>query len=396
MSTVITSTNATTASSSGAVHLEPACGLALAQAVDITSRRPATSFFLTHWWLDACAKIWPASAGHRLLSIRGSTLSSEPSAYALLGCRTVKRHGWLTVRSLALNEAIDEELDEPTVELNGLFGAADEEFPALFDTLLGWLDKKADWDELQVAGLPTDRAETVRRLAEHHGLRTRVLKHAPSYWADLQQIREQSAGVYLDALSSNTRQQLRRARRALEKEQGQLAIEAASSLDEALHWLDELGRFHQARWTAKGERSGFGIPTFVEFHRELIRQAFPSGHIQLLRCTAGSQAIAYLYNFQLDGRIYFNMSGIDYSYERFKPGMLAHQLAIEYNLRQGARLYDFLGGASRYKESLSTHGDAQQWLVLWRPRVKLLVEDALRRFRNRVKTRARPEKRSAD
>lgn len=51
-----------------------------------------------------------------------------------------------------------------------------------------------------------------------------------------------------------------------------------------------------------------------------------------------------------------------------------------------SRIYDFLAGTARYKANLGTHRSTQEWLVLWRPRPGLLLEDCLRKvkwwFRN--------------
>ena len=351
------------------------------------AREPAESVFLSAWWLRACLETWPVGAGHRVLAIGRDPAgpAGAGDALALLGSRALRRHGWLRCRALGLNEALDDDLDEPTVELNGLHGALDAEFEPLFDRLLGWLDGRGDWDELRVPGVLAARGDLLRTLAARHGLRTRVAKRAQTWWVDLAAVRARHGGDYLAALSSNTRQQLRRSRRAIESALGPLAIEQAADVECALRWLDELAQLHRTRWAVPGSRSGFDIPSFRDFHRRLIGRAFAEGGVQLLRISAGDEAIAYLYNLVLDGHVYFLMSGIDLArFERFKPGMLAHQLAIERNLAEGARIYDFLGGSQRYKASLGTHSDEQVWLVLWRPRLGLLLEDALRRLKQRV------------
>lgn len=375
---------------------------------------PAESFFLTRWWLEACLATWPAQAGHRVLVVGGAASPPDgveaarpggdatglagdgPPALALLGSRTQRRHGWLSVRRLGLNEALDDDLDEPTMELNGFYGGNRQDFAHRFDALLGWLGAHRDWDELRVPGVLSARAAEVEALAQRHGLRVRAEKRAQTWWVDLERLRARGPGDWLDALSANTRQQLRRARRGIEKAHGPLGVAQAGSVGEALRWLDELADLHRARWAVPGTRSGFDIPSFRAFHRGLVTQAFGSGGVQMLRIAAGDEPLGWLYNLVLDGHVHFLMSGIDYArFERFKPGMLAHQAAIGHNLDAGARIYDFLAGSQRYKASFATDGDTQHWLVLWRPRPGLVLEDCLRRARQRWRASRQPRAGSA-
>ena len=350
-------------------------------------RRPAESFFLSHWWIAACAATWPSTAGHGFLAIEregdsDGEAGSEGKAVALLGARNAWRHGWLRVRMLGLNQSLDEDLDEPTMELNGFYGIPGPEFPRVFESLLGWLDQRRDWDEFLVPGVFGERARQVRTAAIEHGLRVRLAKRGESWWVDLDEIRAKHAGDYLASLSANTRQQLRRSRRAIEKECGVLSIEQAGSVGQALAWLEELAALHRTRWAVPGTRSGFDIPTFRAFHQSLVANAFAAGGIQLLRISAGESTIALIYNLVLDGHVYFIMSGIDLErFHKFQPGLLAHQLAIEHNLAAGNRIYDFLAGTARYKANLGTHRSTQEWLVLWRPRPGLLLEDRLRKIK---------------
>ncbi len=364
--------------------------------LDRLSPTSAQSVFLSRPWLEACLATWPASAGHRLAAIAlddarpaQTPPGDAPVALALLGARTLRRHGWLTVRALGLNEALDDDLDEPTLELNGLYGAPDPAFETGFGRLLDWLDTRTDWDELHVSAVASGRARIVGEKAAEHGLWVRSAKDVQTWWTDLERVRTAHAGDYLAALSSNTRQQIRRAHRALAKDLGEPVLEQADTVPQMLEWLDALAVAHRERWSTPGRRSGFDLPSFRAFHRTLIERMAPPGGVQMLRVRAGAHVFAYLYNLVLDGHVYFLMSGIEYgALDRHKPGMLAHRLAIEHNLALGMRVYDFLGGSQRYKASLGTDHDTQHWLVLSRPRIALRVEHALRRLRRRLRAYA--------
>ncbi|MBY0422908.1 MAG: GNAT family N-acetyltransferase, partial [Parvularculaceae bacterium] len=121
------------------------------------------------------------------------------------------------------------------------------------------------------------------------------------------------------------------------------------------------------------------------FHERLIANAFPLGAVELLRVSAGAEPFAWLFNFVDRGRVLFNVAGLAFeSDNRFKPGLVAHALAIEDHLRRGADVYDFMAGDERYKTELGAVGPRFVSLALQRPRVKLRIEDGLRWIRNRT------------
>ena len=74
------------------------------------------------------------------------------------------------------------------------------------------------------------------------------------------------------------------------------------------------------------------------------------------------------------------------------PGYVSHYLAIEYNLKHGAGVYDFLAGDAQYKSSLSHKDHTLAWVVVQRKRWKFMLEDALRSlvYALRERTSTRP------
>ena len=139
---------------------------------------------------------------------------------------------------------------------------------------------------------------------------------------------------------------------------------------------------HRARWQRSDKTNQFDNPKFVDFHETLINGSFDSGAIDLLRLESGGHAIAYLYNLKHSGHVSFYLSGVDYDLARsYRPGLLAHWLAIERYLAGGERVYDFLMGQNQYKERLSTDRAEMIDLVFWRPKFALDLEHTLRRVR---------------
>ncbi|MBN9429711.1 MAG: GNAT family N-acetyltransferase [Burkholderiales bacterium] len=352
----------------------------LAEVIERTAALPAESFFLSAPWLLTCLKNWQGEAQFRTLK-----LDEQQPAYALVGQGKQVRHRWLSVNVLALNQSTIRHLDQPWIERNGFFCSPASRFGPNLTHLLDLLEPQQDWDELRLSGLMSEDAELALTLAAQRGLAHRIEFDEPIYWVDLDRIRSHYGGDYLASRSTNTRQQLRRARRMAERELGPLRLEQASSTEQALEWFEITGPAHRSRWgddAGPDNTSGFDNPAFVAFHRDLIAEGMRESGIQYLRLKAGETTLAYLYNFVSNGHACFYLSGIDYSVDsKFKPGMLAHWMAIEHNLALGHHIYDFLAGGARYKRSLSTDQGRMLWVVLQRQRWKFALENLARRLK---------------
>lgn len=174
--------------------------------------------------------------------------------------------------------------------------------------------------------------------------------------------------AYVDQLSRNTRQQLRRSDRAYAA-RGALRIEAAGTAGQALEFLGALIALHTATWNARGKPGAFATDPVRRFHAALIRGGVP-GEAELLRVTAGSAVVGYLYNLVRGGRACAYQSGFDYpgAVPHGRPGLTCHHLAIEAHRARGGVSYDFLGGADRYKRSLANAERTLHWLSIAPPR----------------------------
>ena len=350
------------------------------------SSHSGESFFLSSHWLLACEQSWKGQCRFEKLKIGGP---SGDLGLALLGFGTQRRHRILRSRLIAINESTDPDLDEVAIELNGFYCSDSARFSESFDQLLCSLANRSDWDELRFSGLIDTRSRVAQALAAKHGLRERIAGRRPTYSVNLDTVRQGYASNYLATRSANTRQQLRRSMRGLEKHFGETRLLAASRTAEAMDWFRKLASLHRAKWQNSDKTTQFDNPKFVAFHESLITRSFDSGAIDLLRLESGGHAIAYLYNLKSGGHVSFYMSGIDYALARkFHPGMLAHWLAIERYLSDGESVYDFLMGQNQYKERLSTDRAEMIDLVFWRPKLALDLEDFLRRVRQLVSRHA--------
>ena len=329
----------------------------------LVAATPDASFFVSRPWTDVWFEVFAEQLRPQILIVEsgGGVIGA-----CILVART-RRYGPVKWRRIHLNTAGEDEEDSPCLELNALLcraGAEREVAEALWSHL-----EMQEWDEfvIEAASEATtlecvEAAAPAARAAHRHYMRER--RSRPSYYVRLAGIADFTAD-YEQRLSRNTRDQVRRSLK-LYGQTGEVAIEAAGSVPRALEMMAELADLHQKAWTARGRRGVFASPRFQAFHSALIRQAFPGGHIQVLRVATPVQTVGLLYNFVWRGKVCFYQSGLHYTDDnRYKPGLVSHVLAIRHAFEQGFGEYDFLAGESRYKSSLSTAGRTMVWAT-WR------------------------------
>lgn len=341
----------------------------------------AGNFFLSPAWARRYVSRWPKDDFFIGMQLRGEAGRAEGDATSMLclsrGIRSSplsRRH-----RSLGFNESSSQELADVTTEVNGLIGHPELRFEDWIAAILRQLLIVGGWEELRINALSSREAARLTRDARELGLMCHEFSQDLTYWVDFEQIRTQHAGSYIASRSANTREQLRRALKGLRNRHGDLNLAAASSAAQGHQWLEALAELHKKRWNAHGEAKGFVNTHFGLFHRELSQDMLQGGEIEILRASVGDHALAYLYNYVADGRVYFSMSGVEHErFASFKPGILAHWQAIEFYMAKGQRIYDFQTGTSQYKQSLATHREDRVSVLVRKPLLRFRIEAAAR------------------
>lgn len=206
--------------------------------------------------------------------------------------------------------------------------------------------------------------ETTLTAAREAGGRLIVHRSLSAPYVDLASLR-QAGTTHLEALSANTRYQIRRSDKAYEAH-GELSLRRARTVPEALGFLQALAALHQATWIARGRPGAFAVEWFTRFHQTLIERGLERNEIALLRVAAGDRIVGFLYNFVSRGTVLAYQSGFDYraAARHEKPGLSCHHQAIDDSAAAGCDRYDFLAGDDRYKRSLSTSEAMLFWAEL--------------------------------
>ena len=334
-------------------------------------QRAVPSYFLTWSWIGC----WLEHTGERPLVLEARS-DDRVIALALIQSSNNRSQGRFPAKCLYLHETGKKKMDRLTIEYNGILADAEignQAVKACIDFLIDDKRHVPKWDELYLSGVDPLYAEHFRGRSD---LRL-TPREKGSASVDLDAIR--SAGKqYIDSLSSNTRYQVRRAIRLYEKS-GNLSITPAVNADMTMSYLKEIEPLHIQYWTQRGSDSGFSDPFFKSFHEAQITRGLQSGETELLRITAGSELIGYLYNFIYNRKVYFYLSAFHYQDDpKIKPGLVSHALAVQYYLDKGLSIYDFMAGDARYKSNLGNSKSKLYWLIVQRKKLKFTMEEFLR------------------
>ncbi|WP_303904063.1 GNAT family N-acetyltransferase [Thiohalomonas denitrificans] len=283
------------------------------------------------------------------------------------------------VKALFINEAGPDRLDFCS-EYNGFLLRCGREQEARNAMLSALVNSQTEWDEVHVRRISESLVSDFQ-FDSNNGMPTRLSIRTTdplvSRYVDLSRLRTKNQ-TFPDSLSASRRKKIRRELRIAEKA-GPLGIESATTVDSALALFDELKMYHQLRWERSGEPGSFADPEWEAFHRELIARQLPQNGAQLLKVTAGATPIGFIYSLVRTGHVYVIQTGFNYdSLPDLRPGETTHYMAIQWNYEQGFNRYDFLGGDSFYKQTLSNSSDRLVYLTIQRPHLKLILEDSIR------------------
>ncbi len=332
----------------------------------LESKAKPQSFFLRWTWmgswlgaLQAAGMEWPQ------LLVIGKNAGDE--GLALVGKGTVRRMLG-TIPALWLNETGDPEADRTFIEYNGLL-CSREKLPLCVHAFCKAMTDRDDWSALYLSGLGFGAL-----LTEVHGVRRRVIRDAsPAYFVDLAAVKK-AGGDYLSVLSANTRGQIKR---SLKDEPGEIIIENASEKAHIESWLADMHRLNSGRH----EHNAWDSVFFLDFVHRLALAGLADGSVELLRLSSGGDLLGYLMNFVWADRVMNYQSAFAAPRTaKSKPGLMCHAAAVTHYATRDLRLYSFLAGKDRYKQSLSTGAEEMHWWVLERFDWRLEAEAVMRKL----------------
>ncbi|NOY61568.1 MAG: GNAT family N-acetyltransferase [Gammaproteobacteria bacterium] len=158
--------------------------------------------------------------------------------------------------------------------------------------------------------------------------------------------------VFLSSLHAKRRWRIRNNRRKIAKQFHPrfYVLEDADKLEQVMDRLIEL---HHKRWASRSASCAFSSDNYVAFHKDVMRLFFKRGWLKLYCLAIAGQLVAIDYCYCFKGRIYQFQRGFDPDYQRWKPGHVLLEYAIEDSINEGNAVFDFLRGQYKHKEHMT-------------------------------------------
>jgi len=335
------------------------------------------TFFLSPIWVDA----WLATYGDdHDLNFVCFRLGGALQGIVLISRRRAK-DGLLSLEQLHLNTA-GEGSDSPMVEHNA-FVCIPEHQDTFAALLWYWLEEQI-WDEFLFDGITRNSFTAIATIPGAPN--EEIWRDAP--YVDLHHLRC-NGNSFLDSLSKNSRQKIRRSIRLYE-EKAPIKLEYAPTKGVAITYFNELIQLHQPVWNSRGKLGAFASERMRTFHTKIIEAGQPRKDYDLIRISHGTETLGVIYNLIHANHISYYQSGFSYqSDNRLKPGLIGHSLVIQDALEAGFDEYDFLATAdegAQYKSSLSNANRQLGWITYRRHSMRaslIRAAKSIRRWLNR-------------
>jgi CelD/BcsL family acetyltransferase involved in cellulose biosynthesis len=153
---------------------------------------------------------------------------------------------------------------------------------------------------------------------------------------------------YLASVSGQQRYRFRRQLARLEKD-FELRVELARTEEDRREALDTVIRLHRERWRRRGGSNALHTQALVAFHDAFTRLALARGWLRLFTLYLDGRPAVSLYALRYGDTFSFYQTGLDPEFARYGAGVVLLGLTVKHAIEEGAREYDLLHGAERYK-----------------------------------------------
>lgn len=154
--------------------------------------------------------------------------------------------------------------------------------------------------------------------------------------------------TYLGSLSKKMRSEIPYENRRLQKH-FKVDIRKVLTEDELPPAVDELMRLNTERWQARGKAGSFFNEERRVFVHEMSREFLKLGWLDFWMLDLDGRPAAIEFGFRYGETFYPQWMALDSEYQAHSPGFVLKSHIIQELIRDGIRIYDFMGGVEPYK-----------------------------------------------
>jgi len=262
-----------------------------------------------------------------------------------------KLNRFTQIRFIGTGESEEIEVASEYLDILALADSEAEVCEAVLETLL---NSSTKWEQLIVENvlensvfikflIPVIQRYGFRHLSAETGQRFSI--SLPNTWEQ-----------YLSSIRPSVKNKILSSRRKI-SQCGKLITNTTKQDQDRRITLNSLSHLHTEQWKRKGLPGAFASDIFSEFHNA-VTKLFAIQEILCLRTyQINDELIGVLYNLKFKQKELYYQSGFDMaSYAKYRPGLIAHSLAIQDCINAGTKEYDFMKGiAPSYKQDYGTH-----------------------------------------
>ncbi len=337
------------------------------------------SFFLSWKWIGNWLKLLNTNDNIRLLS---ASKNNQLVALGIFVERDITRNGCIKAKQWLLHRTGNECIDQIWIENNNFLIQAQDK-KVIEQAIWRYLtthQQQVDEFILNVAKAPelTELSSSANQY--------QLLLSNNELGHNLELSKYFTIDDYLNSLSKNTRQQIKRSLKLLAAT-GEIKFQLQTDSQAQLKLLEQTQKWHIAKWINTDTPSGFTNPIFIDFHRLLINTDHHSAKTLISQLTLNNEILGSCYYFQQGDKVYFYLSCLKpANNNRIKLGLIMHYLMVEWLITNNHTIseYDFLAGDARYKRSLANKNDSYTKITIQKQTTKFAIEAALKQLKERL------------
>ncbi len=216
--------------------------------------------------------------------------------------------------------------------------------PDVLRVIFSFLKSSKNWHSLNLTDIPED-SKLYANLKDYfapENVEVNV-KHSVCPYVPLDREWQDIIGSFNPRL----RNIIRRKRKRFEALPHSAYVEARP--DNISDSYEELARLSRLRMKMLNRTSPFEDSRFIEFHRRVLYELYPSGMAKLCFLKADNQFLAAIYLLIYNSKYYFYQSGFDPEWAWLSPGTLLFYYSIKKAHCAKITEFDFLRGNENYK-----------------------------------------------